>query len=305
MALRLSGDGSLNLSDVTLDNVTASGLSASGTVSLPSTTSIGNVSDTEIAFVDGVTSALQTQLNAKANLSAGYQYVRTLYITSNATFEKGFALKLANPSSNEATPWLRAIRVRLVGGGGGGGGCATTSASQVAFGGTGGCGGYAESFITDISGLSASVTVTVGSGGTGGSAGANAGGTGGATSFGSAVAANGGLAVFGGFGAAATPPHFVPGSNGNFGTAGQVILSGGAGRFSIGTSVNEILIGGSGSSGIGGNTGGRTLFQTGNAGATGANYGGGGTGGANCLSQGTARAGGAGAPGIVIVELYA
>lgn len=36
-----------------------------GTVVLPSTTSIGNVSSTEIGYVDGVTSSIQTQLNAK------------------------------------------------------------------------------------------------------------------------------------------------------------------------------------------------------------------------------------------------
>ena len=37
-----------------------------GTVVLPSTTSIGDVSATEISYLDGVTSALQTQVNAKA-----------------------------------------------------------------------------------------------------------------------------------------------------------------------------------------------------------------------------------------------
>lgn len=37
-----------------------------GTVTLPSTTSIGTVSSTEIGYVYGVTSAIQTQLNAKA-----------------------------------------------------------------------------------------------------------------------------------------------------------------------------------------------------------------------------------------------
>ena len=41
----------------------------SGTVSLPSTTSIGNVSATEIGYVDGVTSAIQTQLDSKANIA--------------------------------------------------------------------------------------------------------------------------------------------------------------------------------------------------------------------------------------------
>lgn len=37
-----------------------------GTVVLPSTTSIGDVSSTEISYLDGVTSAIQTQINAKA-----------------------------------------------------------------------------------------------------------------------------------------------------------------------------------------------------------------------------------------------
>ena len=41
-----------------------------GTVVLPSATSIGNVSATEIGYVDGVTSAIQTQLNAKAPLAS-------------------------------------------------------------------------------------------------------------------------------------------------------------------------------------------------------------------------------------------
>lgn len=37
-----------------------------GTVVLPSTTSIGNVTDTEIGYLDGVTSAIQTQINSLA-----------------------------------------------------------------------------------------------------------------------------------------------------------------------------------------------------------------------------------------------
>jgi hypothetical protein len=41
------------------------GATLTGTVTLPSTTSIGNVSATEIGYVDGVTSAIQTQLDAK------------------------------------------------------------------------------------------------------------------------------------------------------------------------------------------------------------------------------------------------
>jgi hypothetical protein len=46
-----------------------------GTVVLPSTTSIGNVSATEIGYVDGVTSAIQTQLDAKlASATAASTY---------------------------------------------------------------------------------------------------------------------------------------------------------------------------------------------------------------------------------------
>jgi hypothetical protein len=41
-----------------------------GTVVLPSTTSIGNVSATEIGYLDGVTSAIQTQMDTKAPLAS-------------------------------------------------------------------------------------------------------------------------------------------------------------------------------------------------------------------------------------------
>lgn len=59
--------------DAKLDSGVASGTYAplndptfGGTVSLPSTTSIGDVSSTEIGYVNGVTSAIQTQLDSKA-----------------------------------------------------------------------------------------------------------------------------------------------------------------------------------------------------------------------------------------------
>jgi hypothetical protein len=38
-----------------------------GTVTLPSTTSVGNVTSTELGYLDGVTSAIQTQINTKAS----------------------------------------------------------------------------------------------------------------------------------------------------------------------------------------------------------------------------------------------
>jgi hypothetical protein len=41
-----------------------------GTVTLPANTSIGNVSSTEISYVDGVTSAIQTQIDTKSPLTS-------------------------------------------------------------------------------------------------------------------------------------------------------------------------------------------------------------------------------------------
>jgi len=41
-----------------------------GTVILPATTSIGNVSNTELGYLDGVTSSIQTQIGLKANAAS-------------------------------------------------------------------------------------------------------------------------------------------------------------------------------------------------------------------------------------------
>lgn len=49
----------------------SAGPTFTGTVVLPSTTSIGNVSATELGYLDGVTSAIQTQINNIASVPAG------------------------------------------------------------------------------------------------------------------------------------------------------------------------------------------------------------------------------------------
>ena len=54
----------------TLTNKSLTAPTITGTIALPATTSIGNVSDTEISYLDGVTSALQTQLGSKAPLAS-------------------------------------------------------------------------------------------------------------------------------------------------------------------------------------------------------------------------------------------
>jgi hypothetical protein len=81
---------------VTVEGVTATGATGTGkfvfdasptltgTVTLPSTTSIGNVSATEIGYLDGVTSAIQTQIGAIPTLAGG-TYTPTITETTNFT----------------------------------------------------------------------------------------------------------------------------------------------------------------------------------------------------------------------------
>ena len=63
-----SFDGSAN---VTITATNSASPTFTGTVTLPSTTSIGNVSSTEISYVDGVTSSIQTQLDGKQTIVSG------------------------------------------------------------------------------------------------------------------------------------------------------------------------------------------------------------------------------------------
>jgi hypothetical protein len=214
-------------------------------------------------------------------LNGGYQFRETVYFTSSGTFTKA------------DYPWLRAIRVRCVGGGGGGGGAAATAANQLSAASGGASGGYAESFITDIAGLDASVTVTRGAGGGGGAAGNNAGSSGTSSSFGALVSTQSGgpgsgSAVFGTSDAAVLlvllQSAFPSGSN-----VGDLTI---AGRNSIGPVGAPSVLSGQPAPTSNGN------------GAAGSLYGSGGGGGANREGSLPARSGGAGANGIVIVDLF-
>jgi hypothetical protein len=204
-------------------------------------------------------------------VNEGYQLVETLYFTSNGTFTKA------------TYPWLRAIKVKVQGGGAGGAGAATTDNTGCG----GSAGGYAESFITDIAGLDASIAVTRGGLGAGGAAGANNGNAGGTSSFGSLVVATGGEA---------SVTSFIAG-NAGVGTAGDLLITGGAG---IGGAALRLGSSNGGSSMLGGGAKGLLNNQGANAAVTA--YGAGGSGGS---AGTTARSGGTGAAGIVIVELYA
>jgi hypothetical protein len=64
-----------SISDLQLEKAPLAGPTFTGTVVLPSTTSIGDVSSTEIGYVNGVTSAIQTQLDSKlASATASTTY---------------------------------------------------------------------------------------------------------------------------------------------------------------------------------------------------------------------------------------
>ncbi len=61
-----NGTGAYLPLNIITGGVARVGISTSGVVTLPSTTIIGNVDATEISYLDGVTSSIQTQINTKA-----------------------------------------------------------------------------------------------------------------------------------------------------------------------------------------------------------------------------------------------
>jgi hypothetical protein len=233
--------------------------------------------------VDAALTAVEASLNALE--VSGYRYLATQVFTATGSFTKG------------SYSGIRAVRVHVQGGGGQCGGTAASGVSQSVEGGGGGGGGYSESFILAAA-LAASETVTVGSGGSAGAAGAP-GAIGGTSSFGaflSASGGNGGVA-----GSASGGNAVVDGGQGGSGASGNIInLTGGTGAAGL-------VIGGVA---MRGNAGGTSRYGTGTAtgatdtnGQVGNNYGGGG-GGTRSGSSQAARVGAAGAPGLVIVEVF-
>ena len=86
--------------------VTVTLLDASGstTVALPAATSIGTVSAAEIAYLDSVTSPIQTQLNAKANLTGGNTFTGVQVLAADlASTSVGVTQTLGDSSPKLAT----------------------------------------------------------------------------------------------------------------------------------------------------------------------------------------------------------
>lgn len=244
----------------------------------------GNVGIGENApsYTLDVNGDINTAGNLRFQGTVAYTYVQTLYFTSNGSFTKA------------SYPWLRAVRVRCQGAGGGGGG---SSAGESTGEGGGGAGGYGEAFVLAGS-LSASETIIVGSGGSGAADGTVGGSGGGNASFGSHAQGNGGTGA---------GINGIPGDGGS--GSGDIVFQGGAGGSGMFGGGGDLIPGGSGGSAHlgGGGRGGRGGLDSGaySPGQKGRNYGGGGGGAQNIGSSTSSRAGGNGAPGLVIVELFA
>ncbi|HHT5345853.1 TPA: hypothetical protein ACTY9I_002123 [Raoultella planticola] len=190
-------------------------------------------------------------------------------------------------------------RIRALGAGAGSSAAPTTAAGQVSISNGGGAGAYAEGMY-DVSALS-SATVTIGSGGVGGTAISPNGGDGGTTSVGTLISAPGGKA---GLSAGPANPPFQPvaNTNSNSPTGWNIIGTSGSGSeaaVAVSTSYAAGSRGANSQLGVGGSV--PAINTPAN---TGGGYGSGASGCSNGASQ-SLNPGASGRDGVVIIEEYA
>ncbi|HBQ7153524.1 TPA: hypothetical protein L8P58_001768 [Klebsiella pneumoniae] len=230
---------------------------------------------------DGNTAAILSNLkNSMPGRLLGVQVV-----TSSALITK----------SAGAKKW----RIRALGAGAGSSAAPATDAGQVSISNGGGAGAYAEG-IYDVSALS-SATVTIGSGGVGGTAISPYGGDGGTTSVGTLISAPGGKA---GLPAGPAIPPFQPvaNTNSNSPTGWNIIGTSGSGSeaaVAVSTSYAAGSRGANSQFGVGGSV--PAINTPAN---TGGGYGSGASGCSNGVSQ-SLKPGASGRDGVVIIEEYA
>lgn len=203
-------------------------------------------------------------------------------ITTSGTYTKSAGLKF--------------LMVEGVGPGGGGGGAGITGAGQVAAGSGGGGGGWSSRLFTAAE-LGASVAMTIGAAGNGGT-GPNPGTAGGTTSFGAFMTLNGGG---GGTGTAAAAGNaFASGGNGTAASGGTFNSQGNDGFAGIFLGPATALGGQGAGSPYG--SGGRVVVNTNGGNARG--YGSGGGGGSRSPSNGAQATGGDGSAGMLLLTEY-
>lgn len=190
-------------------------------------------------------------------------------------------------------------RIRALGAGAGSSAAPATAAGQVSISNGAGAGAYAEG-IYDVSALS-SATVTIGSGGVGGTAISPNGGDGGTTSVGTLISAPGGKA---GLPAGPANPPFQPvaNTNSNSPTGWNIIGTSGSGSeaaVAVSTSYAAGSRGANSQLGVGGSV--PAINTPAN---TGGGYGSGASGCSNGVSQ-PLNPGASGRDGVVIIEEYA
>lgn len=230
---------------------------------------------------DGNTAAILSNLkNSMPGRLLGVQVV-----TSSALITK----------SAGAKKW----RIRALGAGAGSSAAPATDAGQVSISNGGGAGAYAEGMY-DVSALS-SATVTIGSGGVGGTAISPNGGDGGTTSVGTLISAPGGKA---GLSAGPANPPFQPvaNTNSNSPTGWNIIGTSGSGSeaaVAVSTSYAAGSRGANSQLGVGGSV--PAINTPAN---TGGGYGSGASGCSNGVSQ-SLNPGASGRDGVVIIEEYA
>lgn len=247
---------------------------------------------------NSINNTLQTPftLGATSVTSTGTQ-LNLLNASTVVPFTKINVQTFASSGTYTPTSGMVYCIIECVGPGGAGGGCASSSA--IGSGGGGGGGGYSRKFATAAT-IGASQTVTVGTGGTPGTAGNNAGGNGsGSTSVGAVCTAGAGQ---GGSGAAANST----GGGGSAGTAGtgDIAVAGNIGGTGIGGTITTLAgFSGQGATGPwGGAPSVRNINSPGN-GFSGNGPGAGGSGGLDSSSGGN-RQGGSGSNGFVVVTEF-
>lgn len=205
-------------------------------------------------------------------------------ISSNTTYEK--------------PPWLKAVKVTVVGAGGGGGSSDDDVSGESSAAAGGGGGGTAEKLIM-AKDLAAAESVTVGEGGEGATGTSNAGSSGGQSSFGSHCSADGGE---GGQAGQNSSTRTIRNASGGSASGGDVNLSGGDSVAIAGEYNYQVGFGGASSQGQSRRP---NTSNPGGSGFDGDSPGVGGAGGRNNNSSSAPFPGGKGADGIVIIEEYA